>query len=183
MTRRSARRFVAMVAWTAAAAGSLYAARAHARRHADGAGTPLAGFTEREVAVEIALEHDAGGHAVLAARFTPTRAGFHLYGKDLPRAGLQGIGRPTRLDVVGSAPRLSGALQADRITETLNVPLLGLSFPVYPAGPVTLRQPVDLSGGTPTAELSVTYMACSPRTCLAPAIDRRVKVQLPADAR
>jgi hypothetical protein len=139
----------------------------------------LASFTEKNVAVEIALERDGRGAAAIAARFTPTREGFHLYGKDLPRGGLDGIGRPTLLEIVGAAPRRAGAITADQPVEMLNVPLLGVSFPVYPAGPVTLRQPVTLPAEGGDAELSVTYMACSDRTCLAPAIDRRVRVRLP----
>ena len=142
--------------------------------------TALAAFTEKNVAVEIALEQDGRGGAAIAARFTPSRAGFHLYGKDLPRGGLDGIGRPTLLEIVGPAPKKAGAMTADSPVETLDVPLLGVSFPVYPAGPVTLRQPVVLPAEAGDAELSVTYMACSDRTCLAPAIDRRVRVRLPA---
>ncbi|HET6765238.1 MAG TPA: hypothetical protein VFH27_16240 [Longimicrobiaceae bacterium] len=142
--------------------------------------TALASFTEKNVVVEIALERDGSGADAITARFTPTRAGFHLYGKDLPRGGLDGIGRPTLVEIVGPTPRRAGAMTADRPVETLNVPLLGVSFPVYPAGPVTLRQPIALPAVAGDAELSVTYMACSDRTCLAPAIDRRIPVRLPA---
>jgi hypothetical protein len=142
---------------------------------------PLASFTDRDVAVDIALERDSAGKTWLAGRFAPTRPGYHLYGKDLPKTGLRGIGRPTLLEVV-RAPGLrpSGALVADRAPGELKVPEIGLTFPVYPAGPVTLRQPVTLDPAQPRdAELSVTYMACTEGTCLAPAIDRRVHVSLP----
>ncbi len=144
----------------------------------------LAGFTERDVRVEIALERAGGsaGESSLRARFTPTRPGFRLYAKDLPRDGLEGIGRPTLLEIV-SAPGLKpiGPLRADRAPGEIRSDVLGLTFPVYPPGPVTLDLPVRLTGERPTtAELSVTYMTCSERTCMPPAIDRRVTVNVPA---
>jgi len=142
--------------------------------------TPLASFTERFVKVDLGLECGASGKASLAAHFTPTRPGFHLYAKELPRDGISGIGRPTLLELLPSeAVRSAGPLAADRQTTLLTSEVLGLAFPIYPAGPVTLRQPVRLSSrGATTAELSVTYMACSTSTCLPPAIDRRVRVSL-----
>jgi hypothetical protein len=140
----------------------------------------VAAFTERDVAVEIAVERDAAGKTWLAGRFTPTRPGFHLYGKDLPKGGIDGIGQPTLMEIVPSpALKAAGPLTADRATSDLHVPLLGLTFPVYPAGPVTLRQPVTVAGGAREAELSVTYMSCSESNCLAPAIGRRVSIALP----
>jgi len=144
----------------------------------------LASFTARDVAVEVSLERDGAGKAWLAGRFTPTRAGYHLYGKDLPREGIRGIGRPTLLEIAGApGMRPAGPLQADRHPETLTADLLGLSFPVYPAGPVTLRRPVTFARhGATTAELSVTYMACTEGACLPPAIDRRFTVTIPAAA-
>jgi len=144
----------------------------------------LASFTERDVAVQLAVERDSTGTAWLAGTFTPTRAGFHLYGKDLPPQGLRGIGRPTLLEVAGGeSMRSSGPLLADRATSDLVVPELGLRFPVYPVGPVTLRRPVTFTRpGSVPAELSVTYMACTEGACLAPAIDHRVRVTIPAAA-
>src|SRR5207247_2138276 len=57
----------------------------------------LTRFAEHEVAVEIALERDRSGKTWLVGTYTPSRASFHLYGKDLPRAGLHGVARPTLL--------------------------------------------------------------------------------------
>ncbi len=140
----------------------------------------LTSFTEQFVRVDLGLECDASGKASLAARFTPTRSGFHLYAKELPRDGISGIGRPTLLELRPSNRiRKTGPLAADRQTTILRSDILGLAFPIYPAGPVTLRQPVSISlPGPIAAELSLTYMACSERTCLPPAIDRRVSVLL-----
>jgi hypothetical protein len=85
------------------------------------------------------------------------------------------------LELVSSASiRPAGPLVADQPTVDLHVAALETTFPVYPAGAVTLRLPVTLTASnSATAELSVTYMACSDRTCLAPVIDRRITVTIP----
>ncbi|PYO98753.1 MAG: hypothetical protein DMD60_03465 [Gemmatimonadetes bacterium] len=141
----------------------------------------LTRFAQHDVAVEIALERDQSGKAWLVGTYTPSKANFHLYGKDLPRAGIHGVARPTLLELVSSASlRSAGPLVADQATIDLHVAALESTFPVYPAGAVTLRLPVTLTArDRATAELSVTYMACSDRTCLAPVIDRRIVVRIP----
>jgi len=169
----------------AAAAGALGVGGTWLARRGDAGAAngpwALRSFTARDVAVEVRLERDAAGKTWLAATFTPEKPGFHLYGKDLPKEGIRGIGRPTLLEIASSPSlRAAGPLVADRETSDLVVPELGLRFPVYPAGPVTLRRPVTLAHpGATTAELSMTYMACTEGTCLAPAIDRRFTVTLP----
>jgi hypothetical protein len=59
---------------------------------------------------------------------------------------------------------------------------LDLSFPVYPAGPVTLSLPFEWVTGNNTVsmEVAITYMACSDKTCLPPVIDKHVIIQIPA---
>ena len=141
----------------------------------------LTRFAQHDVAVEIALERDQAGRAWLVGTYTPSKANLHLYGKDLPRAGIHGVARPTLLELVSSASiRPAGPLVADQPTVDLHVAALETTFPVYPAGAVTLRLPVTLTASnSAAAELSVTYMACSDRTCLAPVIDRRITVTIP----
>jgi hypothetical protein len=169
-----------------AAAAAALGVGGHWMLHGRGASSAgpwtLASFTRRDVAVEVRLERDPAGRTWLAGTFTPTRPGFHLYGKDLPREGIRGIGRPTLLEIVPSPSlRAAGPLVADKPEGELAVGILGLRFPVYPAGPVTLRQPVTLARrGAGTAEVSVTYMACTEGTCLAPVVDHRFTVTLPA---
>ena len=76
-----------------------------------------------------------------------------------------------------------GQLVPDQPTVDLHVAALESTFPVYPAGAVTLRLPVTLTArDSATAQLSVTYMACSERTCLAPVIDKRIAVRIPVVA-
>src|SRR6266513_5347396 len=141
---------------------------------------PLTRFAEHDVSVEIALERSRSGTTWIVGTYTPSRATLHLYGKDLPRSGIHGVARPTLLELVSSASiRPAGPLVADQPTIELQVAALGLTFPVYPAGAVTLRLPVTLTArDSATAVLSVTYMACSDRTCLAPVIDRRIAVKI-----
>src|SRR5579859_4771082 len=60
----------------------------------------LATFVENGVSVEIALERDDQDNFYLAATYTPTEPGYHLYANSLPRAGINGAGRPTLLEIV-----------------------------------------------------------------------------------
>jgi hypothetical protein len=147
-----------------------------------GRSTPLAAFSEHNVEVAISLEGDPKNGLVLTGVFKPTEPEFHLYSKDLPRDGLQGVGRPTLLEVVSTdGMRATGPLTADQPEEANYVDVLNISFPVYPAGPVSLRLPVEISPGSAgkQAEISVTYMACKGGACLPPVIDKHITVTLP----
>jgi len=164
-------------ALTAALALLLVACEAAPARRAE---RTLASFSANEVAVTIAVEADSGGAVRLRASFAPTRSGLHLYSMDLPRDGLGGMGRPTLLEVVPSpAVRSVGALSADRAPVPLLVPRLGLTFPVYPDGPVTLRLPIAVTRPRSRVTLSVTYMACTGQRCFPPVIGRQIPVDLP----
>lgn len=143
----------------------------------------LASFTKNSVRVELALENDEAGQVILAGTFTPTREHFHLYSHDLPREGIDGAGRPTRVDLPADVALTPlGAWSAD--APTLEDVVEGYSRPflIYPAGPVTLRLPVRLTASQATrATVFVTYMACSSdQQCLPPVMDEPVSVLLPA---
>jgi hypothetical protein len=138
----------------------------------------LASFTENEVTVEIRLEQENGGQFFLAATFTP-EAGHHLYGKDLPAGGVDGLGRPTRLELVPG----SGLVAAGELMESVSA--LPADEPpgllVYPEGPVTLRLPVQLpeGGGWFDEQVSVTYMACTDGQCCPPVLGKLVALRVP----
>jgi hypothetical protein len=136
--------------------------------------------TQNDVEVKISILKYPSGQMRLSGTFTPTRPGFYLYGKDLPKTGLQGLGRPTLLEVqqTGSI-KITGALEADQPIKNIYVNALDISFPVYPAGPVTLSIPFEPAGNPAFMELSITYMACSDKTCLPPVINKRVYIQVP----
>ena len=143
---------------------------------------PLASFSENDVRVEISLEKDAAEQYWLVGTFTPLRAHFHLYSKDLPKSGVLGQGRPTLLEIVNSdAIRSIGPLMADRTTVEHYSQVIEQSLLVYPEGPVNLRMRVALTEGSArqASELSVTYMACSDELCLTPVIGKHISVSLP----
>ena len=139
----------------------------------------LAEVTENFVRVAVSLEADSAGQPVIRATFTPTEQGLHLYCKDMPEDGVKGYGRPTRLDLVGGAVKSAGPVFCDVSPHVLN--LSGVKLPIYPEGPVTLRQPVEISSGSNlTVQIEITYMAC--RTggeCKIPVERKRMEVVLP----
>lgn len=113
--------------------------------------------------------------AVLRGAYAPAEPGFHLYSKDMPMEGIDGTGRPTRLDIRSGA-RQVGAVISDR--EPHDLQQFDQVLPVYPEGPVVLYRLVRAPrGATVTAE--VTYMACSAETCNAPVERRAVAIPLP----
>jgi hypothetical protein len=109
--------------------------------------------------VEVTAAVSAG---VLRVTFRPD-AGFHLYSKDLPVGGVDGVGYATQVSLT-TGLRATGPTKADREVESLRVEGVAGELPVYPAGPVTLTLPVDGTKGTVT----VGYAACSDRVCLPP---------------
>ena len=139
----------------------------------------LAAFSQNSVSVAITLQQDVSGNLYLAATFTPA-SGDHLYSKDIPRDGINGLGRPTLLEIPPqSGLRVTGGLKASVDDETASTGPAELK--VYPPGPVTLRLPVRLPTGQGwyDDQVSVTYMACSQTTCKAPVIGKIVRVHLP----
>jgi hypothetical protein len=138
----------------------------------------LAAFVENGVIVHLALEQDSGGQFFLAATFI-AEDGYHLYSKNLPREGLNGLGRPTLLELVdGSEMKAVGALAESVKPEQAEGPA-GLL--IYPVGPVTLRLPVTLPEGTGwfDEQVSLTYMACTDNVCKPPLIGKLVSVRVP----
>ena len=139
---------------------------------------PLASLTENRVTVEIALTLDDGGQAWLEATFTPEE-GYHLYSKDIPPGGVDGLGRPTLLELVpgsrlestGDLGESVGAYQEDGPEGLL----------VYPEGAVILRLPVTLPQGPGwfDEQVSVTFMACHTGTCCPPVAGRLIPVRVP----
>jgi thiol-disulfide isomerase/thioredoxin len=131
----------------------------------------LASLTENGVEIVIRLERDAQGNDILTAMFTAITPGFHVYSKDIPRDGIDGLGRPTLLELpADSKMQAVGILQESvaPLDEPIQADLPELL--VYPDGPVTLSLPVKLpqEAGNITDSVSVTYMACSQMGCKKP---------------
>ena len=143
----------------------------------------LAAFEKSGVRVTVTLQPARNNEGLLTATFTPLQDGYHMYSKDLPRTGVNGVGRPTLLELTSGSRMLAlGKLQESvQASESVDTEVPGLR--VYPAGPVTLSLLVAL----PTSDLkwiddqvSITYMACSERGCLQPVIGKLLSVKVPA---
>lgn len=144
----------------------------------------LARFEENGVRVTIDLERDQAGTLLLASTYTPEEPDSHVYSIDLPRTGIDGAGRPTRLDLPPQqAARAIGPLRANQPLIMQTFQGFSAPFPIYPDGPVTLRLPLDLAphGAAAPLELTVGYMACSSKgACLPPVTDKHIAVTLAA---
>jgi hypothetical protein len=148
---------------------------------ATGKSYPLATSTGNFVTVTISLDRDAAGQAWLSAAFVPMEPQFSLYGKDLPRKGVNGLGRPTLLELVpGSRLQAMGPLSESVASKQGDGPA-GLLL--YPPGPVTLRLPVGLPEveGWFDDQVSVTYMACSGGICKFPVEGKRIPIRAPGN--
>lgn len=144
----------------------------------------LASFTENGVSVEIIYKREQDKQPVLTGVFTPTGKYFHLYSKNLPRGGIQGLGRPTLLEVISTdSIQPTGPLSADKGETSEYYEPLNLSLPIYPDGPVSLQLPIQSISADAeiTAELSVTYMTCKAGVCLPPVDDKRIAVTIPSN--
>jgi hypothetical protein len=139
----------------------------------------LAAFRENYVDVSISLERDPAGNAFLSATFTPLE-GYHLYSKDVSIHGVGGLGRPTLLELTADSrmTALGALLESAPAQEPDFEPKELL---VYPAGPVTLRLPVELPSGNHWIddEIKVTYMTCSAYQCKPPVEGKIVLVRIP----
>jgi hypothetical protein len=139
----------------------------------------LASFTENYVSVSIYLEHASAGNYLVSATFTPPD-GYHLYSKDMPTHGINGLGRPTFLALTTN----SHLREAGELIESVSAQQLYFEpqeLPVYPLGPVTLSLPVELPPGKNWVndELKVTFMACSSNQCKPPVEGKVVSVRVP----
>ncbi|MEU5884956.1 hypothetical protein [Spirillospora sp. NPDC047279] len=86
------------------------------------------------------------------------------------------LGVPTRVNVRAGLVA-TGAPRANQAVRSLDLPALDARLPVYLDGPVTISLPVRRTART--AEVAVSYGACSRGVCLTPVIDRPTRVALP----
>ncbi|MBI5295691.1 MAG: hypothetical protein HY869_09460 [Chloroflexi bacterium] len=146
-----------------------------------GATLPLGSITENYVEVSITLHRSENDTYTLTATFTPLEAGLHLYSKDIPPTGVDGLGRPTLFNLPADSPLV-------QVGETMESqpsqdPFEGPSeLRVYPEGPITLSIPVLLPEGEDwlDQQVSVTYMACSELGCRAPVENKAIAIRIPA---
>lgn len=142
----------------------------------------LATSTENKVEVTIALTRENSGQFILSATFTPQLASLHLYSKEIPRNGVEGLGRPTLLELAeGSALKANGDLIESILASQASLDPENLL--VYPAGPVTLSLPVLLPDGNNWVndEVIVTYMTCDGQGCRAPVQQKPIAIKIPGN--
>jgi hypothetical protein len=163
----------------ALAAGAALLAAGAALAGCGGDAPASAGSAERNgVRVEAVFEAAPGGDGAVRVTFTPQQQGFHLYSSQLPARGVDGVGRPTKVEV-GGALATTGPVTADRDVIQLQVPGVSRPMPVYPDGAVTLRLPVHRASSGGAASAVVGYAACSAQTCLPPVAGLRIPLALP----
>lgn len=139
----------------------------------------LASFTENDVDVSISLAQTQGGKDVISVTFTPPD-GYHLYSKDIPLTGVDGLGRPTLLELTpNSRMQAAGSLIESEKPQAADFEPRELS--VYPSGPVTLSlaivHPVETDWLQD--EIQVTYMACSSGQCKPPVVGKVIPIRIP----
>lgn len=140
----------------------------------------LADFTENAVNVSVVLEKNVSGQFYISATFAPPE-GFHLYSKDIPFSGINGLGRPTYLSLSDTSQlKSTGELFESvkpQIPEFEPHELL-----VYPFGAVTLKLPVELPAGKEWIRESVlvTFMACNEIGCKPPVIEKEILIRVPS---
>ncbi|MFZ3495424.1 hypothetical protein ACODT5_19730 [Streptomyces sp. 5.8] len=144
---------------------------------------PTTSFTENGVTVTLSVSDWQPPRATLTAVFTPEEKGFHLYSTELPATGIEGVGRPTSMDVTGVL-RADGKLKAAADVRTIRVPGVDARVPVYPDGPVTTTLAVRLDGkgdggGNGDATVLLGYASCSSEEgCTIPVSDRPVHLHV-----
>ncbi|MFD6885603.1 hypothetical protein [Streptomyces sp. NPDC059957] len=173
----------------AAALLSLTALTACGEQPAKTGSAPTTSFTENGVTVTLSVSDWQPPRATLTAVFTPEEKGFHLYSTELPATGIEGVGRPTSMDVTGVL-RADGKLKAAADVRTISVPGVDAPVPVYPDGPVTTTLAVRLEGkgkgkgngdGNAGGDATVLlgYASCSSEEgCTIPVSDRPVHLHV-----
>ncbi|MCI0552063.1 MAG: protein-disulfide reductase DsbD N-terminal domain-containing protein [Anaerolineae bacterium] len=139
----------------------------------------LVSFTENYVDVSVELIEINNGEYFLSARFTPP-AGYHLYSKDIPITGVDGLGRPTLLELEDDST-LRGTAELTESVQAIEPDFEPKALLVYPAGAVTLSLPIHLPDGNEWVEeiVKITYMACNENGCKPPVVRKIVSISIP----
>ncbi|MFA7769100.1 hypothetical protein [Streptomyces sp. NRRL S-448] len=175
---RTARTAVALLALAALTACGDQSAKEPAGAAAAGAApAPTTSFTENGVTVTLSVSDWHAPKGTLTAVFTPEKKGFHLYSTELPLTGVEGVGRPTAVDVTGVL-KADGKLTAAADVRKISVPGVDAPMPVYPDGPVTTTLPIRADGNG-DATVLLGYASCSAKEgCTIPVADHPVHLRL-----
>ncbi|WP_030724983.1 hypothetical protein [Streptomyces sp. NRRL S-237] len=176
-TTRTAVALLSLAALTACGDQSTEKAPAGAAAKAQ---APTTTFTENGVTVTLSVADWQASKGTLTAVFTPEKKGFHLYSTELPPTGIEGVGRPTAVDVTGVL-KTDGKLTAGADVRSITVLGVDAPMPVYPDGPVTTTLPVRADGNG-DATVLLGYASCSAKEgCTIPVADHPVHLRLTDD--
>jgi hypothetical protein len=141
----------------------------------------LATIEEKNATIQLAFERDGGGQPLLAATFQPKQPDLHLYSKDTPRTGVEGLGRPTLLELAPGAPITPrGALSADVAAYPEPDGITDEPLLIYPSGPVTLRLPIEEPQSGMSLPVALTFMLCSDHGyCTPPVENKQLTLRIP----
>ncbi|MDA5279318.1 protein-disulfide reductase DsbD family protein [Streptomyces sp. Isolate_45] len=140
---------------------------------------PVTRFTENGVTVALSVSAWQASKGTLTAVFTP-EDGFHLYSTELPATGIEGVGRPTAMNVTGALTAEGEPKAASKVSD-INLPGVDAPVPVYPDGPVTVTLPVR-AGADGDATVLFGYASCSTREgCTIPVTDHPVRLRVTGD--
>ncbi|MFF3013256.1 hypothetical protein [Streptomyces sp. NPDC057939] len=140
---------------------------------------PVTRFTENGVTVTLSVSEWKASKGTLTAVFTPEE-GFHLYSTDLPATGIEGVGRPTAMNVTGALAAEGGPKAAAKVRD-IALPGVDAPVPVYPDGPVTVTLPVR-AGADGDATVLFGYASCSTQEgCTIPVTDHPVHLRVTGD--
>jgi hypothetical protein len=107
-----------------------------------------------------------------------------LYSKDIPITGVEGLGRPTLLEVEADGQLVPMGMLTESVPAVLS-DFEPRELMVYPPGAVELSLPVEIvsDGLSSETTIRVTYMACNETGCKPPVMRKEVRVNIPsADA-
>ena len=139
-------------------------------------------FSKHQVHVKIMLEVIDDEVATLVTEFVPTDPTLHLYSKDLPVNGINGIGRPTLVTIKSGPLFANGGLISNIDDFEQEFPAIDMQFPIYPEGSVTLSQNVKYTNrsGAEEVTIAITYMACSNKGyCFPPVEEYLISSKIP----
>lgn len=145
---------------------------------------PLASFTEHGVRVDLSVDTKAVPEIVFTATFTPLDSNFYLYSKDFPRRGINGLGRPTLLEVESGGVLKPGILTESMPAKPEMIEGFEEPFMIYPNPPVTMTLAVTAPENVKNipAKLLITYSACSLQgVCLVPVVRRPISAFISGD--
>jgi hypothetical protein len=140
----------------------------------------LAVSTENFVKVAVTLENKGDDQILLSATYIPLTPGLHLYSKDIPKKGVDGLGRPTLLELSTDTWIQAKGGMVESVPSH-PPPFDPKALLVYPAGSVTLSIPILLPEGEKwfNEQVLVTYMACNEQGCRPPVEEKVIPIQIP----